>query len=154
MTDILIFKFGDFVELNSTPATHRIEKIEYSKGRPCFGDCPIFDLTINQNRTASYCPHDITSLIDAKKKMSDKKFTTTIDTTNFHLLINLLNYIDFAKLDSNYAVGCTDSQDCTLKITYDNGKIKKIDDYGLMGTYGLDRTYDLLFNLRENQQWK
>jgi len=115
-----IFKFGDFVEFNSIPANHKIEKIEYSTG-PCFGDCPIFDLMINQNKTASYCPHEITSLIDAKKKMSDRKFTTTIDTANFNLLISLLNYIDFPKLEKNYAVGWTDDQ-IALNYTYDNGK--------------------------------
>ena len=48
----------------------------------------------------------------------------------------------------------TDGQTCGLKITYDNGKTKIIHDYGLIGTFGLDRTYEMLFNLRKNQTWK
>ena len=39
-------------------------------------------------------------------------------------------------------------------VTYDNGKVKSIRDYGLLGTYGLDRVYQLLFELRENQKWE
>ncbi len=52
-----------------------------------------------------------------------------------------------------YAVNWTDDQASILEITFDNGKVKKIYDYGLIGTFGLDRVYQLLFKLRENQKW-
>jgi len=68
--------------------------------------------------------------------------------------VNLLNYIDFETLQDNYAVNWTDDQTAKLKVTYDNGKVKSIRDYGLLGTYGLDRVYQLLFELRENQKWE
>jgi hypothetical protein len=145
IADTLVFQFGDFIEFNNFPATHDINKIEYSTG-PCFGECPIFDLTIYENRTASFIANEFN-----KKK---GEFTSTIDTINYKDLVNLLNYIDFTKLDNYYSVPWTDDQESKLKITYDDGKIKMIKDYGLMGTFGLNRVYVLLFNLRENQEWK
>ena len=65
----------------------------------------------------------------------------------------MLNYIYFETLQDNFAVTWTDDQTATLKITYDSGKVKSISDYGLIGTYGLDRVYQLLYELRENQKW-
>src|SRR5690606_10704725 len=47
----LIYKFGDFIEENQTPANHNIEKIEYSTTM-CFGTCPVFNITINSDKTA------------------------------------------------------------------------------------------------------
>ncbi|MDP4208036.1 MAG: DUF6438 domain-containing protein [Bacteroidota bacterium] len=143
--DTLVFQFGDFVEFNSMPAKHTIEKIEYSTG-PCFGTCPIFEMTINSNRKATFKAQEYNKV--------KGNFSSIIDTLNYNLLIHLLNYIDFVKLKKNYAVNWTDDQTCTLKITYDNGKIKEIRDYGLIGTFGLNRTYNILFKLRENQKWE
>jgi hypothetical protein len=144
IADTLVFQFGDFVEFNHLPAKHTIEKIEYSTG-PCFGSCPIFEMTINSDRKATFKAEEY-------NKMKGN-FSSIIDTSNYNLLIHLLNYIDFVKLKKNYAVNWTDDQACTLKITYDNGKLKEIYDYGLIGTFGLNRIYDILFKLCENQKW-
>ena len=47
----LIYKFGDFIEKSKTTATNKIEKIEYTT-TGCYGTCPIFNLTINSDRTS------------------------------------------------------------------------------------------------------
>ncbi|HMD00890.1 MAG TPA: DUF6438 domain-containing protein, partial [Ferruginibacter sp.] len=47
----LIFKFGDFVELNQHPCACNIEKIDYQT-TGCFGMCPIFHLSISGDRSA------------------------------------------------------------------------------------------------------
>jgi Domain of unknown function (DUF6438) len=146
---ILTYQYGDFIEENQKPATHKIEKIDYSTSG-CFGTCPIFNLKINSDRTSEWFA-DMYNEID--KKELKGSFQTTIAQDKFDELINLLNYIDFTELKDNYAVSWTDDQSSTLKITYDNGKIKSINDYGLIGTYGLDRVYQQLFKLRENQKW-
>ena len=144
-SDTLIFKFGDFIEEKNVAANYRIEKIDYST-TGCYGTCPIFEMSIDSNRTASY--------VATRFNKKQGKFKATLDSFNYGQLINLLNYIDFEKLNSNYSVGWTDDQRCYLKITYDNGKTKTINDYGLIGTFGLSRVYQLLFNLRENQSWQ
>ena len=81
-------------------------------------------------------------------------FRTVVTDNSYSNIIDLLNYIDFPNLKNNYAVSWTDDQRCTLTITYNNGQKKEIRDYGLIGTYGLDRVYQLFFDLRFNQKWK
>lgn len=141
----LIYKFGGFVEPNENPKEYKIEKIEYETGI-CYGTCPSFELKINFDRTAEY-----NAKIYNKKK---GKFTGKILQSNYDELVGLLNYIDFPNLKDNYSVNWTDDQTSILKITYNNGKVKTIKDYGLIGTFGLNRVYSILFDLRENQQWK
>jgi hypothetical protein len=145
----LIYKFDDFIEENKKSATHKINKIEYSTSG-CFGTCPIFNLTIISDRTAKWTAEMHNEI--AKKELKGN-FQATITQDKFDELINLLNYLDFENLKDRYAVGWTDDQSSTLEITYDNGKIKLIHDYGLIGTYGLDRVYQMIFELRENQKW-
>ena len=145
----LIYQFGDFIEENKTPASHKIEKIEYST-TGCYGPCPIFDLTINSDKTAKWKAERYNKI---NNKEVSRNFNSKITEDKYNEIVNLLNYIDFETLQDNYAVGWTDDQSSTLKITFDNGKIKSINDYGLIGTYGLDRVYQLLFALRRNQKW-
>lgn len=144
-TDTLIYKYGDFIEPNFKSSTYKIEKVEFSTTM-CFGTCPVFELEINSDRTSKY----------NATQYNDKtgKFKTTIDTANFNLIISLLNYIDFPNLKDDYSVNWTDDQSCTLTILYDNGKTKKILDYGEIGTNGLRIIYNKLFALRKNQKWK
>jgi hypothetical protein len=83
-------------------------------------------------------------------RQSDKSFVGLLN----NIRNATLEQGDFETLQDNYAVNWTDDQTAKLKITYDNGKVKSIRDYGLLGTYGLDRVYQLLFELRENQKWE
>src|SRR5690606_38777646 len=146
----LIYQFGDFIEENTTPAKHKIEKIEYET-TGCYGICPIFSLTINADQSAEWEAKRYNKI---KNEEVEEKFHSNITEDNWNELIDLLNYIDFEKLNDNYSVKWTDNQSSTLKITYDNGKVKSIQEYGLVGTFGLSRVYEILFDLRENQKWE
>ncbi|MBK6499838.1 MAG: hypothetical protein IPG00_17450 [Saprospiraceae bacterium] len=77
-----------------------------------------------------------------------------MDGKKWNGLIELINYIDFTNLKQDYYVDWTDDQDCTLKVVYDNNKVKEVRDYGLIGTFGLKKLYQQLFELRFNQDWK
>lgn len=145
----LIYKFGDFIEANTSPNVHRIEKVEYSTTM-CFGTCPVFKIEMNADKTATWNAEMYNEIAN---KVVKGNFKTKIDDQHFNEIIDLLNYIDFEKLNSSYAVSWTDDQTSTLTITYDGGKTKSISDYGLIGTYGLNRIYQLFFELRENQKW-
>lgn len=148
----LVFKFGDFIEFNPNPKTYNIEKIEYQTTM-CFGTCPKFYIAINKDRTGIFKAERY-NRETRDSKIIKGKFKTTLDKNSYSDIINLLNYIDFPNLKDNYSVNWTDDQTSTLTITYDNGQTKKIEDYGLIGTYGLDRLYQMLFELRFNQNWK
>jgi Domain of unknown function (DUF6438) len=141
----LIYKFGDFVELGGPVREHKIERIRYETSG-CFGTCPSFELDIKADRTTIYNALHYNN--------PDGKFKGVIDEASYNQLVGLLNYIDFPNLKDSYAVNWTDDAGCTLTITYDGGKVKKISDYGELGTFGLTRVYDMLFALRENQVWK
>jgi hypothetical protein len=141
----LTYKFGDFIEYNLNPKKYSIKKIEYETTM-CFGTCPVFNLTINADHSARYEA--------VKYNKHNGKFKGTIDDKSFQELTELLNYIDFPGLKDNYSVRWTDDQTFTLKITYNNGLKKVITDYGKLGTFGLERVYNILFSLRESQKWK
>lgn len=148
----LTFKFGDFIELNENPTKNNIEKIEF-KTSVCFGSCPSFQMIINQDITAVF----IAEIYNRETRKSEEiigKFKTVLKEKSYTEIIDLLNYINFPELKESYSVNWTDDQTSNLKITYDNGKVKEISDYGLIGTYGLDRLYELFFELRFNQNWE
>ena len=159
----LIFKFGDFIEFNSHPKTYEIEKVEYQTTF-CYGPCPVFRIEINNDKTALFKASNFNSqseifLFGSSGKEKNSKeikgvFRTVLGENSFSNIIGLLNYIDFPNLEDNYSVDWTDDQSCTLIITYNNGRKKFINDYGLIGTFGLDRLYQLFFELRFNQNWK
>jgi hypothetical protein len=141
----LIYRFGDFFELNESPSDHTIQKIVYETST-CYGSCPSFELVLNADGTATY---------HAKNHNKQKgRFRGEISKQNFDRVAAALNHIEFTRLADNYSVPWTDDQQSILKITYDGGKTKTIRDYGLVGTYGLARVYDMLFSLRESEAWK
>ena len=118
------------------------------------GECPIFNISINKNREAvlkaeSFNVKQLDDTVEVKGT-----FRTRLDEITYSEIINLLNYINFPDLKQSYFVEWSDAQACRLNITYGNGMKKSINDYGKIGTYGLRRLYQLLFNTRFNQQWK
>ena len=148
----LIYKFDHFIEYNEKPRISKIKKIELIT-LGCFGECPAFDMTILEDKSAIFKPRYYNNGV---KNDEDGKsiLKTVISTKDFNELVDLLNYIDFSNLENSYSVPWTDDQIATLKITYDDNKIKTIEDYGLAGTYGLSRFFEMLYDLRENQDWK
>ena len=135
---------------SSSSTQHKIEKIEYSTTR-CFGTCPVFSLTINADKSAEW---DAKMFNKINGEKISGKFHSKINKKEYNEIVILLNEMDFEKLENNYQIEYTDAQSSTLKITYDNGKTKAIQDYGLQGTEELKQLYKILFDLRENQKWK
>jgi len=144
-TDTLVLKFGEFYEYNSTPDNFKIEEISFSTSH-CFGTCPVFELIIKADGTAKY------NAIEYNDKKG--KFKTILDTATFNKLLQTINYLKWTSLKDEYSVNWTDDQTATLEIKFSNGQTKKISDYGMIGTFGLEHLYDQLFALRKTQKWK
>ncbi|CAN5648581.1 hypothetical protein BH20ACI4_BH20ACI4_30710 [soil metagenome] len=142
----LIYKYGDFIEINDSSETYKIEKIEY-KTTGCYGNCSVFEMIIDSNRQAIYKPF-------AYNKKKKGTFRGIIKEAQYQELVGLLSYIDFPNLQDEYLSGGTDQQNSYLTVTYNGGKIKQVMDYSLDGTFGLRRLHKILFDLRENQRWK
>ncbi|HLP12713.1 MAG TPA: DUF6438 domain-containing protein, partial [Flavobacteriales bacterium] len=143
--DTLIYKFGNFIELNRKPEKHKIKRVEFSTSG-CFGICPVFEMAFNADRAATY------NAINYNEQSG--LYYGKIDTLSLATFTHLLNYIDFVHLKDSYEVSWTDDQSCTLKIIYDDDKVKTIYDYGLIGTRGLKLIYDKFFVMRNTQKWR
>jgi len=151
---LLTYKFNDFVELNENPVNHKIEKIEFETG-PCFGSCPIFSLILTKGEKSSFEAIAYNFNDDwLHGGDNEGKFQTILKRENWEELTTILNYLDFENLENDYAVNWTDDQSAKLKIYHDEGKVKEIHDYGLIGTFGLSILYNKLFEIRKNQDWK
>lgn len=142
--DTLIFQYNNFIEYNPKPTTDFTFNQLKFKTDQCFGECPIFEMTINKDRTATY----------KAIRFNDEtgNFKGTIPTKEFNELLSLLKYIQLDKLNNEYAVNWTDDQTVTTEVEF-NGKTKVISDYGKIGTFGLSRLYSKLFYWRKLIEW-
>jgi len=144
-TDTLIYKFESFVEFNKTEAKYNIHSIKFHSGM-CLGTCPDFDIEIDKYGQATYNA--------GMYSPNQGIFEGKIQSKDLDAILNLLNYINVKRLRDNYSVSWTDSPTCTLTIKFSDGSVKKIQDYGEEGTFGLRSVYSLFFALRGNQDWK
>ncbi|MEN8194327.1 MAG: DUF6438 domain-containing protein, partial [Bacteroidota bacterium] len=149
--ELLVYKFESVIEYNENPSNYEIENIFFYTSK-CYGPCPSFELEIDSSREAYFNAISDNRIKRGESELRGEYFTT-IDSIHYNKLIEILNYLSFEKLKHSYSVNWFDDQDCLLEIVYGEGKIKRIDDYGLIGTYGLRKVYRLLFDLRFNQNW-
>jgi hypothetical protein len=147
----LAFKFGDFIEYNPAPKKYNIEKIEY-KYSGVWIPGSAFSIEINSNRKGRYMTENPEFL--SQKHNEHINFHGTIPDSLQAEIIGLLDYSDFPNLNDSYAVTSTDNSTGILKITFDGGKIKTIRDYGLIGTYSLNRIYQMMDSLKGSIVWK
>ena len=149
----LIFKSNYFIEYNPNPVTYDFEKIEYST-TGCYGMCPIFELAIKKNGQATLLAKNYNYTEKWQKgTLLNGSYKTSIQDEQMKEITDLFNYLHFANLKDDYTVPWFDDQTGILKVTYNDGKVKTITDYGLQGTYGLKEVHDVLFKLRTNQKW-
>jgi hypothetical protein len=62
--------------------------------------------------------------------------------------------MNLKSLQDNYRVPWTDDQTSWLKIKFNDGSVKEIQDYGLRGSFGLRLLYNIFFDLRSSENWK
>jgi hypothetical protein len=150
---ILTFKFGSLIEYNENPNKNKITKIEFNTSG-CFGTCPVYKLTLNKDSLSIFNAqyYNFTENVDHGKE--EGVFSVMINRKEFDQLEEYLNYCDFENLKKDYFVMHTDDQTGGLKITFNNGKVKTISDYGMVGTYGLNALYEKLAQLRFSQRWQ
>jgi len=142
--DTLILMFNRFIEYNPKPARDfDLEEIKFRTDQ-CFGECPIFEMTIKKDRTATY------KAIRYNEETGE--FHGEIPKKEFEELVAILKYLRIDKLNGKYDVDWTDDQTATTEINY-NKKKKIIVDYGKIGTYGLSRLYSKFFGWRKNIEW-
>lgn len=145
----LVYKFDDFILENLHPSTYNIRKIVYSADY-CFGTCPVFKLSIDAGGAANWHAGDFND-IGGTRFYGD--YHATIKKADLNKATSFLNYIGFEGLNNSYSQWGTDQPTSVIEITYDDGKMKKIRDYGQQGTYELYLLHRMMFDLRQNQEW-
>jgi hypothetical protein len=142
--DTLVFKYGNFVELNTKPTGYKIKSINFTTSG-CYGSCPIFELNIQENGRATYYA----------KSYNPKPgfFKVVISAEKLNEIFALINYLAIKGLKDNYEVNWTDDQTSHLTLKFDDGTTKEIRDYGMQGTFGLYQLYSVLSALRLDQYW-
>lgn len=143
--DTLLLKFGQLIEYNSSPDKFSINEINF-KTLGCFGSCPVFEMSIKASGISDY------NAINYNDKKG--RFKTRIDTASFNKLCATINYLNLRTIKDSYSVGWTDDRTMELEIKYNNGEVKKIQDYGGIGTFGLQNLYSQFYALRTTQKWK
>ncbi|PWL39988.1 hypothetical protein DKG77_03935 [Flagellimonas aquimarina] len=140
--DSLTVKYGELVNYRQkTPKENKIKELYFST-TGCYGSCPVFEIQLKSNRDLEY---------------NGKRFTNhpglesfKLNQTDYDNLIGLIEYSELEKLNDFYSVNWTDDQTGKLKVIYENGDIKEIQDYGLQGTTNLQAIYKKLFEINNN----
>jgi hypothetical protein len=142
--DTLVDFSDAMVEYNPRPdANFTFEGLTVTTNQ-CFGSCPIFEMRVDADRRAWY--HAI------RYNKETGEFHGEISAAVYRQLVELLRYLQLDRLDTDYKVDWTDDQTIKVEIRY-NGKVKRITDYGEVGTFGLRRLYKLLFAYRSSVRW-
>jgi hypothetical protein len=150
----LVYKFDNLIEYNKAPKAREITSIEFSTSG-CYGTCPIYQLTLNKAGKSIFRAQHYNFSQDMAVDYDKEEglFYRQLTKAEYKKIVDYLNYFDFESLKNEYSVSWTDDQTAVLKITYDNGKVKKINDYGMIGTYGLKIVYEKLAALRFEGKW-
>ncbi len=144
--DTLTYKFDSFVELNSTK-TRRGDIASVSfRTIGCHGECPVFNLEISKEGKMNFEGICFTNYIGKSSDIISRKKRKRI--------FELLNYIEPMRLKRNYTVPWSDDSEMLTTIVFKDGSSRTIDDYGMVGTFGLMSLYDKVIAIAAETDWK
>ena len=144
-TDTLVYLYDDFIEYNPKVKNYAIRSISINS-RPTAWPGLEYTANIQADGKAAYSAF--------KFKSESGYFTGKISTDKLAELKSLLDYIQVKKLKDDYQVQWTDDQTVDYEIVFEDGTVKKINDYGTIGTFGLRRLYSFLLDLRQSEYWE
>lgn len=116
---------------------------------PCFGSCPIYTLRIDKNCVAT---------LDAIDHLSNGLkgwHKTNLPEKEWMKLVSKLNEINYNGLQDSYGNrNITDLPSVNTSITFADGNMKKINDYGARGTDELTDLYAYVDALIGKLDWQ
>jgi hypothetical protein len=143
--DTLIYLYGDFIEYNPKVKNYAISSISI-KSYPTAWPAPEYAANILADGKATFNAKNFDS--------KNGYFKGAISTNKLEELKSLLDYIQVKKLKDKYQVQWTDDLTVDYEIVFADGTVKRISDYGLIGTFGLRRLYSFLHDLRLSEYWE
>ena len=131
----------------------KITAVEYKSGA-CFGFCPIYKMEINADKTAIFEAERFNFSRDTHSQENEGNFKGTIAAEKYSELMEKFAALKAKNLKNFYGnKNVTDLPTAYLTITYADGSIKKIEDYGKRGTPELQKLYEFFDDLRTSQNW-
>ncbi len=147
-----LFLFG------CTAQNKSFQTLEY-EATACFGFCPIFEMTINPDRTAVIKAERFTFSNPQSKDYDpnaapEGTFKTTLSEESFKAVQLALAKLDLNSIDEHYGNRqVTDLPTAKVKIELSPRQTAKWDDYGKNGTPELRDFYKTLEELRFSEDW-
>lgn len=151
-----LFSLLSFVLILScatSQTTSNYSKIEYEAGA-CFGFCPIYKMTINEDRTATFEAIRFNFSRDVQSEENEGTFKGKIDPEKYKELLSMLNSLHPQDLKDYYVnKNISDLPTSYLTLSSEEGTVKKIQDYGKSGTPELIKLYHFFDDLKKSQNW-
>jgi len=144
--DTLTYKFDSFIELSDKPANYDIESIKFISDYN-------FEIEIDNNQNAHYKCLDKFNVSNLKGDFYKEESNIKISPVYFNEIKKMMDYISIRDLSNEYILDGYDFPTVRLEIRFKNGSVKKIQDYGYQGTYGLKAIYDKMTNVVLETHW-
>jgi hypothetical protein len=152
-SDTLLYLYGGFIEVNHNPSVYKINSVSFHV-ESFWSDGP-FDASVDSAGMVKVSKQILRNRItdDHKGTLGSSVYKDSIvyrgilDKPTHVQLLSLLNYMNFAGIDSFAGVSAYDVPDGTLHIKYNDGLSKGIFDNWLQRSYALRRVYQILFDL-------
>lgn len=149
-TDTLIAFRGNLIE-KRTASIYPIEKINYYlKTQILIQRAPGFTLTLQSD--SSWLMQEVYT--DDGSHWNEVLSVCKTPPDVWTHLCELFNQMNFTGMNDVYDIQGSLHAYCIFEINYDKGKTKKISDYNLPATFGLEVIEQLLFNYFSTQKWK
>ncbi|MFD2968398.1 DUF6438 domain-containing protein [Sphingobacterium bambusae] len=116
---------------------------------PCFGFCPIYEVQLHADGTAS---------LDAQDHLQNNlkgQFKGNVAASEWQKLTTMLQTMKFRELNEEYGSrNVFDLPSVNTSIRYGKDQEKKINDYGGRGTAELSKFYEEVDRLLYSVEWK
>ena len=139
-----------FTEINFPDETQIYNTFPFKKisliTSPCFGTCPVYELTLYRNGKAEFN--------GVRYVTPEGKYKGRFDFREFGKLCLIIEKLNILDLENNYSVDWTDDAGTIVKITAENGYEKVIDDYGNSGPIELFALQKTLMSFKNSIKWE
>jgi hypothetical protein len=147
---VLVYKYGGFIEYNKRRQQARPDSLTY-ESIFAYHKIDQSKLVLNADGRAEYraCEWPVLD----KTRMQCEALQTQVDARALADLLDLVQYIGVSQLRPEYEIGGNHVPHAQLTFSFGTTKVR-VDDQGEAGTFGLQRLYSLLGQLRQTQQWQ
>lgn len=155
---LLSFFAGLLLLASCTTQNKSFQTLQY-EATACFGFCPIFEITINPDRSAVIKAERFTFSNPQTKDYDpnagpEGTFKTTLTEASFKAVQQSLAKLNVNSLEDHYGNRqVTDLPTAKVKIWLSAEKAVQWDDYGKRGTPELRAFYETIEGLRLSENW-